>query len=552
MDIINNINSHLGDLPNNQAERRLFIYNAKNKVTKALQALGYYRSDITITTLENTDGPWHLNIEVMLNEPTLVKSTKFIISGDGQTDPIFKEFIRQNIFEDNKKLNHGIYEDFKISLTSLALKYGYFDARFLESRIAIHQSYHSAEIYIHFDTGQQYHFGEINFSDVEIEDELLTQLVPFKASEPYHIKHLREFQNQLVQTQYFDNVIITPKTNISSDGKIPIDVNLEINDKHHLEFGIGYATDTDLRVSAGWETPLINSYGHQQKTKITYSRINPVGQFNYTIPLSHPLKDILQFELRLEDDIYGDISSKYWSARLSRIRNKTGLISEYYLRYLQEDWSRDGDKYATTYFIPGITWSKVTRGGSPVNPSKGFSQYYNLEISHTAIEADINLARFHAKWKYITNINEKHRFVARAEFGILEPDSAGLSKLSPSLRFFTGGDQSIRGFAYHSIGSRVSSDKDISDGQKNQLVVGGSRLSVGSFEYQYQFAEKWRAVLFVDAGDAYTKNNMKLKYSIGPGIHYLSPIGAIRLDLGYSLSKDNPSWRIHFNLGAEL
>lgn len=556
--ITKNIYSYLGELPSNVAERRLFIYNARNNVNKAIQALGYYRADITINTTENSSEnknskePWLLSIKVTLNQPTLVDSSNIIISGAGETDPIFADVINSNIFKKNKELNHGVYEDFKLSLSSLALKHGYFDAKFIDSRIAIHQSYHSAKIFIHFDTGEQYRFGEVTYSEVELNNKLLQQLIPFNANEPYHIKHLREFQNQLAQTQYFNNIVITPKTNESANGKIPVSVNIDTNNKHLFDMGIGYATDTELRVSAGWETPLVNRHGHQQKTKITYSRINPVGQFNYTVPLNHPLNDILQFELRLEDDQYGDISSKYWAARLSRIKNNNGLISEYYLRFLAEDWSREDNEFSTRYLLPGITWSKVTRSGSPINPSEGFSQYYNFELSHTAIGAEINLIRFNARWKYLTTFNQKHRLVARAELGYLEPDSAGLAKLSPSLRFFTGGDQSIRGFAYQSIGSAIESSPRLPNENVNELIVGGSRLSVGSIEYQYQFSEKWRAAVFLDGGDAYRKDKFKFKYSVGPGIHYLSPIGAIRLDLGYSLSKENPSWRIHFNLGAEL
>lgn len=552
--IAENIMSHLGELPRNEAERSLYVYNAKSSITKALQALGYYRSNITINIDENSTEPWRLNINVTLNQPTLIASSHILISGDGQSDTVFNELIQNKPFQQEKILHHGAYEAFKLSLSSLALKHGYFDAKFIDSRIAIHQSYYSADIYIHFDTGEQYQFGQVNFSDVAVNSELLHQLTPFAENDPYHIKHLRELQNQLAQTQYFNHIVITPKTNEATHGKVPVNVNIDTNDKHHFDMGIGYATDTELRVSAGWETPLINRHGHQQKTKITYSQINPVGQFNYSIPLSHPLNDILQFELRLEDDIYGDIASKYWAARISKIKNNKGLISEYYVRFLEESWTRDTNEFNAKYFLPGITWSRVKRTGTPINPSAGFSQYYNLEFSHTSLGAEVDLVKFHARWKYITSINEKHRFVARAELGILEPDSAGLSKLSPSLRFFTGGDQSIRGFAYQSIGATIESSaidaSTIED--TNTLIVGGSRLSVGSIEYQYQFAENWRAAVFVDGGDAYRKDKFKFKYSVGPGIHYLSPIGAIRLDLGYSLSEENPAWRIHFNLGAEL
>jgi len=552
--ISHNIHSYLGDLPTNNAERLLFIANARTKITKAIQALGYYRATIDLDTVDEGDKPtWLIKINITLNQPTLIDSSEIIISGDAQYDEVFRALIKQQGFLKGEILDHGKYEQLKVSLASLGLKYGYFDGGFVDSRIEIHQSYHRAKIYINYHSGQQFRLGRVNFSDIDINNELLTQLIPFNDDQPYHVKFLRKLQNQLEQTQYFNNIVIEPKNNQAIDGIIPIDINLEKNQKHYFNFGLGYATDTELRMSVGWKTPLVNRYGHKQATKITYSQINPVGQFNYTIPLSHPLDDVLQFELRLEDDVYGDIDSKYWSARLGRTKNNESFISEYYLRYLQEDWQLNDQDYYTKYYLPGMTWSKTTRTGNPINPSKGFSQYYNIEFSHQRIGADVNLIRFYAKWKYINSFNENHRFVARAEVGLLAPERSDIDEISPSLRFFAGGDQSIRGFAYQSIGGTIpNSLHREGDNEKVEFIVGGSRLLVGSIEYQYKFAEKWRAAIFLDGGSAYKKDKFKAVYSIGPSIHYLSPVGPIRLDLGYSLSKSNPSWRIHFNLGAEL
>ena len=550
--VLNNIKSYLGKLPNTNAERTLFIFNAKTKIIKSLQAIGYYRPNISIEAIDQGENtPWRLKINLVLNQPTKILTSNIIISGDAKDDETFKNFINQHDLN-GEVLNHGVYEQLKLEIASLGLRYGYFDGKFVEARIAIHQSFDNANIYLHYDSGQQFRLGDVHFSEFELNDAILNQLIPFSYGQAYDIKHLRQFQKQLEQTQYFSDVIITPDNNASNQGYIPINVQINKAKRHRFNFGIGYATDSELRLSAGWETPLINRYGHKQKTKITYSAINPVGQFNYIVPLSHPLNDVFQFEVRLEDDVYGDIESKYWSTQLSRIQNKNELITEYYVRYLQEEWQLINTPFDTEYLLPGITWSKVNRQGDPTNPSSGFSQYYNIEASHTVMGSNTNLIRFHARWKYITSWSKKHRLVARAELGLVEPDDDELDQISPSLRFFTGGDQSIRGFSYQSIASTISTFPDANNNEEELITVGGTRLGVGSLEYQYLFSEKWRAALFVDGGSAFRKNEFKAVYSIGPGIHYISPVGAIRLDLGYSLSKDNPSWRVHFNLGAEF
>ncbi len=162
----------------------------------------------------------------------------------------------------------------------------------------------------------------------------------------------------------------------------------------------------------------------------------------------------------------------------------------------------------------------------------------------------MSFLRVNARWTYINLFAPKHRFVAKAEVGALYSKTADESNLAPSLRFYAGGDQSIRGFSYQSIGSAVP--YVTSEGVSEIATVGGTRLATTSVEYQYYFQEKWRLALFADAGDAAAEGKFKTHYSLGTGIHYLSPVGAIRFNFAYNLSEDDPSWRIHFTLGAEL
>jgi len=85
-------------------------------------------------------------------------------------------------------------------------------------------------------------------------------------------------------------------------------------------------------------------------------------------------------------------------------------------------------------------------------------------------------------------------------------------------------------------------------------VVGGTRLMVASIEYQYYLNDKWRLALFSDGGSVANKGEFEPVYSLGSGIHYLSPVGAVKFDLAYGFDdkSDNNKWRIHINLGAEL
>jgi len=113
--------------------------------------------------------------------------------------------------------------------------------------------------------------------------------------------------------------------------------------------------------------------------------------------------------------------------------------------------------------------------------------------------------------------------------------------LPVSVRFFTGGDQTIRGYRYQSLGPLNS----------NGEVVGGKHLVAGAIEYDYPVANNWRAAVFYDAGNAFSSDSIEWKQSVGMGLRWMSPIGPIRVDLAHALD-DEGGFRLHITMGPDL
>ncbi len=147
-----------------------------------------------------------------------------------------------------------------------------------------------------------------------------------------------------------------------------------------------------------------------------------------------------------------------------------------------------------------------------------------------------------AGWRFIYSLgeNDDHQFVGRSDLSYIFTDD--FDKVPYNLRFFAGGDQTIRGFDYKSLSPEEYGYK-----------VGGQGLAVGSLEYNYQFKDGWRAALFSDFGNAYDeKFKNDTAYSVGVGIRWKSPIGPIRLDVASGISDDNHPIRLHFFIGSQL
>jgi len=114
--------------------------------------------------------------------------------------------------------------------------------------------------------------------------------------------------------------------------------------------------------------------------------------------------------------------------------------------------------------------------------------------------------------------------------------------LPPSVRFFAGGDQSIRGYGYQTLGPK--------DDQGN--VVGGSNLLVASVEYERHVRGNWYGAVFVDAGNAFDALNVNAAVGVGFGVRWQSPVGPLRIYLAHPMNQSDRTIRVHVVLGSDL
>lgn len=549
-DVSRNILAHIGTMPETESERVSFLYGIDDHIDQAINALGYYRARITKTLDKTNDKRWNLALTVELNEPTLIRNIVVRVVGEAAEDEAFISLMAEQPIKSGDKLHQGVYEDIKSKLASLGIDRGYFLGEISTSKVALHESFAHADIEIIYDSGQRFKFGKIHFSEFDIQQSLLQKVVPFKEDEYFTTEKLYRLQSQLQRTQFFGSAIAIPDKSNMEANTVPINVDLTKAKSHYFDFGIGFATDTDFRYSVGWRTPLINRFGHRQETKIEYSKVNPKFRFIYSIPLSHPINDILQLQLTLNDEKYGDLTSIFKDYKVANQRIYQNWAMQFYARALRENWTFDGIANDVNYLLPGITISKSNSRGSQLDPSQGFSQVYGIEAGSKKMRSEIDLVRLYARWRYIYTLFPDHRIVLRGELGATYIDQEDKKYLPPSLRFFAGGDQSIRGYAYQSLGTKETITQGENAGK--EIVVGGTRLAVASLEYQYYFNKTMRGILFTDMGNASDELKFKAVQSVGTGFHYISPIGPIRFDVGYTISEPDPSWRLHLTLGTEL
>jgi translocation and assembly module TamA len=178
----------------------------------------------------------------------------------------------------------------------------------------------------------------------------------------------------------------------------------------------------------------------------------------------------------------------------------------------------------------------------PPRPLEGHRSSIQARGAVEGLVSDTNFAQIFGDTKWVFGLWSGGRLLTRADAGFTLIDE--LDTLPASVRFFTGGDTSVRGYGYKSLGP--------TDVFGN--VVGGENLLVGSIEFDQLFADEWSLAAFIDSGNAYDKfEDFNPATSVGVGIRWYSPLGPIRVDIAFPLEDDAPDeYRLHIYLGPDL
>jgi len=353
----------------------------------------------------------------------------------------------------------------------------------------------------------------------------------------------------------------TPQ-DVAESKKIPLYVFVAADKPRDAQVGLGYGTDAGVRATAKVDYNLLNRQGYQAGAETEVSRISKNVAVYASRPWKHPLNDKLDGRLTYEEEVIDqgegnfDLSTKTIKAELSRnIRSDTGWNRSYSVRYRLDEletgvdgadlddlpirFTSSSPEQRALLFGYGVS---KTDTDNATNPTQGMRQYYSIEAGTDSAFSDTDMAIIRAGVSGIYSFGEdkKHQVLGSANAGYIWADD--FYEVPYKLRFFAGGDQSIRGYDYESLSPL---DKG--------YLTGGQVLAVGSAEYNYEFKPGFRGALFTDVGNAYDKDfDTETKVGVGVGIRWASPVGMVRVDVAAGVTEESIPVRLHFFIGSPL
>ncbi|MFT6914766.1 MAG: translocation and assembly module TamA [Motiliproteus sp.] len=519
--------------------RLRYLHNqAESEILRALQPYGFYRASVT-AILTQQDQNWLARYQIDPGPPLPIGQLDIQLQGDALQDQAFASLIEASTVRQGATLVHSDYENLKRQLRSLAAERGYFRAAFTQQEVVVDLGRYDARIRLSFDSGPRFLVGELRFTPGPLDIDFLQRYVPFKSGDPIQSSALIDLQTTLVDTDYFQRVEVSPLWDQAKDARVPVDINLAPNKRTKYQSGLGYGTDTGVRAKLGMTQRWVNTRGHQLNTQLLTSQIRNSLDSRYAIPGENPKLDRYAVHLSLSDENSDSIDAQNYTLGVSWQTQRRGWEQLLVLDWAEETFTFGDEEQTSNFLIPQLNLTRV-KAVNRLDIRQGQRLTLQLRGASNALLSDTDFAQILVGGKWVHSLTPKLRLLGRLDAGLTLIDD--FDQLPATLRFYAGGDTSVRGYDYQSLGLTDDSGD----------VIGGPHLVVMSAEVDYRIKPSWGVAAFVDSGNAFDDSTLRLNTGIGVGLRWFSPIGPVRLDLGFPQDGDEKDFRVHFSLGPDL
>lgn len=490
---------------------KLFRTNLKSY----MESIGYYDGKVDITTAEDT-----IYVHIKKNRAIKIHSLK--------VPDEFKSFMRVKVSDRFKTKD---FTQTKKSISRFLEENGYPDYK-MESKAVVDVDLYKVDVSFEIQKGEKRYFGmtDINNS-ANIDNKLIAEALEYKEGELYDVKKVEKSYDNLYRFGVFEGINIKADTNIS---KMPMKLSLVQGKTKSVITQVGY--DTQDGVSGGLEYNDNNFFGDLNQLQIKAKGSLDRG---YSVK-SRFFKPQIIDDISLSDEVsYSDWDYESYEEKLLSNRiylgkkilegvHNLGILTQKSNIVSKSSLVEDG-----SYLINALFYSAIfDYRDLPMDAKNGTYYNFYIENASKALGSDIDYLKIEAKARYIKEFTP-FVFASKLKVGAINKDVPIFKRL------FAGGAMSNRGYEYQMVGEILE-----------DYPLGGNSMMEGSVELRRYFWDKFAVVGFFDStmlSQEPNDFNSEFYNSFGTGIRYMSPIGAVRLDVGFP--QKGGDYAIHFGIG---
>jgi len=517
------------------------------------QAHGYYHLRLTYdltTTVERKD---HLvDVQLHLVEGQPIRIADIDISVDGYHPPPGSAPMTKLPLHRGEIFNQSPYESGQQILRLFFVNAGYARTK-ARRRAQVDVIRDTAKIFYTVNVGAKAYFGKTRLrGNKKVAAGIIMRELTYKEGEEYSNKAIDDTRTRLLNLRLFSAVTFNPDLE-SAAREIPIDLNVRERPDRDISIGGGYSTQDDFGAQVTWNDYNWLGDGRQASVTIRYASINSYASASLRQPYflgSRDLEGSITAVLQQEDEQTFTLNSEAIIPQLTwRITEQLSTTLGYRLMYA----NLNNVSSTVVDALDGLRRKGIVSGPMvSMTWNTSDDQYYPTQGSILSLVAEQGGTIWGGDYKYYratiedrnyTTIAKNTVLATRLKFGLAEslgqPDDYPLF-----LRFFPGGEGSVRGYGRWRLGPlSVSNDP-----------LGGLTDFEGSVELRHPIYEKLAGAAFVDFGQTSVQPYhfpTPIRFGFGPAVMYQTPIGPLRLDLGIpsQAPRGDPWWQVYFSIG---
>lgn len=562
--------------------RRLnyLLREAREEAREALEPFGYYAPVITIqrsdrsepetdddapsvvaTPDADADAPVRgdpdralsVRIHVDPGAPVRVREARVAVDGPGGGDREVASALEAFQPRPGEVLDHTLYEASRSRVSRALAGHGYFDAEFAARRVEVTRAEQAADIDLRWTSGARYALGEVRFVQEPqpvIREALLRKLVGWTPGDPYDEAEVERLRRSLVALDYFGLVDVSPRPEDAQGRQVPVSVALTPAPRSVYTAGLSFGTESGAGVRLGLERRYLNTRGHKALAQLDYARLRKTATLQYRVPAFAWLDGWYTASLQAADEQTDSLDNRrleFVASRSGQYNDRLTLVASAHV--LRERWTFIGVDRATpvvqyaSFVFPALR-AEYIDVDDRLAPRRGLGGTLMLRGGRGGTDGDAAFAQLHAGAHWFRGLDPASRLIARGEIGHTYGDD--LLALPPSLRFFAGGDRSIRGYGWREVGPRIR------NALGEAYALGARNVLTASLEYERYVRGAWGGAVFVDTGSAFDGRSPDLHTGVGVGLRWRSPVGPVRIDIARGLKSPDSPFTLHLNIGADL
>jgi len=502
---------------------------------------GYFSPQVE-SAVEWLDGDWRVDYLIVPGVRTHVRSVKLGFDGGLKKDEdearLRARIERSFPLKQGMPFRQADWDTAKLVVLRPLLVDTYPTARIAASEARIDPAAHAADLSLTVDSGPAFVYGATVIQGVKRYPEAIVRnLSPMKPGQPYRQQDLLDYQAILEGSSYFAQATVSVDPDPELASALPIQVEVVERPEKRFSVGAGFSTDTGARVQASWLHRNILDRGMRLKfdTRIETSR--QTGTAELAWPRDEEGYENSLGLQRKQEDIEGQETR---STVLAAKRNRTrGQIETTLSLQFQTEDQRIAEVVNASNQALTLNYGWIQRNvGRGFYPRRGYVLSLQGGGALEALLSDTSFLRLYGRHTQYFPVGKNGRLILRGELAsVLARRREGIPT---DFLFRAGGDNSVRGYAYQSLGRTL-----------NGAVESVRYLATGTVEYNYFVDRNWGVALFVDAGDAAdSPASLSPVFGYGVGVRYSSPVGPINLDLAYG--EATQKFRLHFSLGLSF